>query len=313
MSARIEGKGVIGKTRILPQHLGDGFEAENFAQVFCGAEYAGKDGDLNREVEKMQALWKGTLQIARLQIPIKLYAAAEEKTVSLRQRHKECNHPVRYVKYCAHCGSTVPPDRLASVYEWGGGGTVEVEEDELRRIAPAQDKRFHIRHFVPSAEVSPLFMKKHYYVGKDEAGEEALALVHQGLSKRERMGIGYITLRSAQQLAVIRAAEERLMLTTLHYADEVRSSGGLDSFHPEGRTQHLQEEFGALMERLSISFEPGQYPNLYNEALKKLVTSKISRLEPKAPSPVFEFADEEEGTEDLLAAIQQSLKDTSHL
>ncbi|WP_169732326.1 Ku protein [Cohnella thermotolerans] len=260
----------------------------------------------------MQAVWRGTVQIARLQIPVKLYAAAEEKEVVLRLRHKECDHPVRQVKYCERCGETVVPDRLTRVYELGGGRAVEVGEDELRRIAPVPDKRFRVRHFVPSADVSPLFMKKYYYVGYDEAGEEALALIHQGLFRQGRMGIGYIALRSAQQLAGLWAAGDRLLLTTLHYANEVRSGEGTAELRAEGPGRQLEEEFTALIGHLTVSFEPGQYSNLYNEALKKLVGAKLARLAPEDPVPFLEPEEAGGEAEDLLSALRLSLKDIGH-
>jgi len=38
----------------------------------------------------MHAMWKGTIQIAKLQIPIKLYAATEDKEIVLKTIHSAC-------------------------------------------------------------------------------------------------------------------------------------------------------------------------------------------------------------------------------
>lgn len=256
----------------------------------------------------MQAFWRGTVHIARLRIPVKLYAAAEEKAVVLHNRHKECGHAVTQLKYCAYCAMAVEPDELERAYQRGGDRPVALTEEELRSIAPENDKRFRVVRFARASEVPALWMKKHYYVGADEVGEDALTLVGEQLRRLGCIGIGYITLRSVRQLAGLWASDDALVLTTLHYADEVRSAPG-SAQAPSGRPDgEASAELGALIEAMSGPFEPKQYANVYQDALRKLVASKLSNRPPEDERPP-EPADEDGDSRDLLDAIRASLKE----
>ncbi|MBB6671362.1 non-homologous end joining protein Ku [Cohnella nanjingensis] len=255
----------------------------------------------------MQAFWKGTVQIAKLQVPIKLYAATEEKTVSFRQQHRACSHAIAYQKYCAHCETAVEPAEVGKAYDLGGGQFIEIEESELKLLAPASDKTFYIEHFVRSADIEPYYMKKHYFIGMDEVGEQAFRVLHAGLFKLKRTGIGYITLRSVQQLAALWATKEGLMLTTLHYADEVRPalSAGSPAAGPFAQPE-LLEAFGSLVSGMSVPFDPTEYRNVYQEAVKRLIDAKIAHRIPNGPHPA-PVAEDGENLVDFLSAVERSL------
>ena len=51
----------------------------------------------------MHAMWKGTIQVAKFQIPVKLYAATEDKELSLKTTHETCGGAISHPKYCQTC------------------------------------------------------------------------------------------------------------------------------------------------------------------------------------------------------------------
>lgn len=46
----------------------------------------------------MHTMWKGSISFGLVNIPIKLYAATEDKDIKLRSLHKECHAPIKYEK-----------------------------------------------------------------------------------------------------------------------------------------------------------------------------------------------------------------------
>lgn len=46
----------------------------------------------------MHTMWKGSISFGLVNIPIKLFAATEDKDIKLRSLHKECRAPIQYEK-----------------------------------------------------------------------------------------------------------------------------------------------------------------------------------------------------------------------
>lgn len=46
----------------------------------------------------MHTMWKGSISFGLVNIPVKLFAATEDKDVKLRSLHKECRAPIKYEK-----------------------------------------------------------------------------------------------------------------------------------------------------------------------------------------------------------------------
>ncbi|MGO4789335.1 Ku protein [Paenibacillus sp. 2KB_20] len=44
---------------------------------------------------------------AQFQIPVKLFAATEDKELSLRQTHRTCGYNISHLKFCNTCNSAV--------------------------------------------------------------------------------------------------------------------------------------------------------------------------------------------------------------
>ncbi len=51
----------------------------------------------------MHTIWKGAIGFGLVHIPVKLYAATEEKEISLQLLHKGCHGTVKTQRYCSSC------------------------------------------------------------------------------------------------------------------------------------------------------------------------------------------------------------------
>lgn len=258
----------------------------------------------------MHAMWKGTIQIAKLQVPIKLYAATEDKEISLKQTHKPCGNSISHMKFCHACNAEVEMEGIQKVYDLGGGNVVEVTMDELKKIAPPASKSVVIEQFVDEADINRIRLKKHYYVGTDEVGEEAFRLFHKCLLQSRKIGIGYITLRSAQSLAAVWPHEEGLVLSTMLYHDEVRSMEPITA--PTNKSAAFVSEdhlfvFNQLIHAMSSPFVASKYVNKYDEALRYLIENKITNKIPIKAAVEEPSLQRNTNLEDLLSSIHTSL------
>jgi DNA end-binding protein Ku len=258
----------------------------------------------------MHAMWKGTIQIAKFQIPIKLYAATEDKEISLKQTHGPCGGSISHLKFCQTCNTKVEMEEIQKVYDLGGGNFVEITEDELKGISPPASKTVIIEQFADEVDINRIRLKKHYFVGTDEVGEEAFRLFQTSLLQSKKIGIGYITLRSVQSLAAVWSLNEGLVLSTMLYEDEIRSMEQINA--PTSSTQsHLSEAhvfvFNQLIHAMSTPFVASKYVNKYDEALRYLIENKITKIAPRDLVTEQPLLQRNANLEDLLSSLNTSL------
>ncbi|WP_239616312.1 non-homologous end joining protein Ku [Cohnella mopanensis] len=258
----------------------------------------------------MHAMWKGTIQIAKFQIPIKLYAATEDKEISLKQTHTVCGGSISHLKFCQACGTKVESEEIRKGYDLGGGNLVELTEDELKGITPQASKSLLVEQFADEEEISRIRLKKHYYMGTDEVGEEAFKLFQASLVQAKKIGIGYITLRSVQSLAAVWPLGDGLVLSTMLYEDEIRA---MEQIHaPSNRAgAHISEAhlfvFNQLIQAMSATFVGSKYVNRYDVALRSLIDNKITKLTPKDRIKDEPELQRNANLEDLLSSLNTSL------
>ncbi len=71
-----------------------------------------------------QTIWKGTVSFGLVSIPVRLYAATEERDVSFRQVHAADAGRVRYKRVCEKDGQEVAYGDIAKGYELPDGRIV---------------------------------------------------------------------------------------------------------------------------------------------------------------------------------------------
>src|SRR5207245_1493250 len=117
------------------------------------------------------------------------------------------------------------------------------------------------------------------------------------------MAIAKIALRDKEHLAAMYHNGKVLIMNTLHWPDEIRSTEGLKGLEDEVKINPKELEMAkALIESLADSFDPSRYKDNYREAVMKVVRAKAEGevIEaPEAPQPAKVM--------DLMAALRQSV------
>src|ERR1700676_2373947 len=103
------------------------------------------------------SVWKGMLSFGLVSIPIRLFAAARMKRISLHQIHKVCNTRLKQPLFCPHCDRIVDRSEVIKGYEYEPGQYVLVEGDEIRKITPASGQTMEILAFLKADEVDPVY------------------------------------------------------------------------------------------------------------------------------------------------------------
>ncbi|MFC5405043.1 Ku protein [Cohnella soli] len=256
----------------------------------------------------MHTIWKGAISFGLVHVPVKMFAATEDKDVHLRMIHKECGTPVSNVRTCPHCQKEVEWEQIAKGYEYKKGHFVLFEPDELDAIKPENTRAIQILDFVDLTEIDPIYYQKAYYLSPDQAGSGAYNLLLEAMRQSGKIGIAKIAIRSKSSLAAIRPLENCICMETMHFPDEIRSLQQVPNL-PEQTTVNDRELSMAklLIDQLYAPFDPEKYSDDYRVALQDAIQRKISG---ESPGIVTAPAAERTNVIDLMAALQASLEAT---
>ena len=258
----------------------------------------------------MHTMWKGAISFGLVNIPIKMFAATEDRDIRFKTLHKKCQTPIKNERTCPTCNEEIGINDTVRGFEFEPGRFVIIDDKDLEAIRPPSAKTVEILDFVDLKEIDPVFFEKSYYLAPQETGGgKAYQLLRQAMNETGKIAVARITIRDKQSLAVIRVVNNVLMLETIFYPDEVRAvtliPGIPESIPIDERELSMA---GQLIENLTAEFRPEKYNDEYRESLLALIHKKAEGEEivtaPEAP---------QRNVIDLMAALQASLKNTEDL
>jgi len=251
----------------------------------------------------MRPIWRGAVTFGLVYIPVKVYAATEEKDVRFNLLHSECRTPVRYRRYCPSCDREVGHDELVRGYEYEKGRYVVLTESELENLPGAEARTVTLLDFVEPNEVNPLYYSKNYYLAPAEGGERVYELLRLSMEKTKKAAAGRVAIRTKQSPALVWPFGRTLVLSTLHYPDEVRAVEAVPELHYNVEIHENELKMAeSLIANLTGPFELAKYRDEYREALINVIGKKIAGEEVVTPPP------RAEKVVDLMEALKQSIE-----
>jgi DNA end-binding protein Ku len=253
----------------------------------------------------MRPIWKGAISFGLVTIPVKLYAATEEKDVRFHLLHKEDGGRIEMKRVCSIDGKEVAWDDLVRGFEVAKGEYVVLTPDEIDEAKPESSTTIDIGDFVELSEVDPIYFEKTYYLEPTDVGAKPFSLLRRALEETDRIAVARVTIRTKERLATIRAYDGTLALETMFWPDEIRSTGMLDL--PEGKRAQVNEKemqmARSLIDNLSARFDPAEYRDEYRAALQELIERKM-----KGEERVARRRKPEPSVVDLMDALRKSVE-----
>jgi DNA end-binding protein Ku len=223
----------------------------------------------------MRSIWAGAISFGLVVIPVKLYAATEQRDITFRQVHRVDGARIQFRRVCTLDGEEVPYSDIAKGYELPTGDMVVLTDEDLADLPLVTAHRIEVLHFAPSAQVEPILAAKSYYLEPEQTGTRAYVLFRDALEESGKVAVAKVALRQREALAALRVREGVITLETLLWPDEIRKPdfAFLDE-DIEVRSQELKMA-SSLIETMTEDFEPDQYHDTYREALEAVVQAKV--------------------------------------
>jgi DNA end-binding protein Ku len=247
-----------------------------------------------------RSIWKGYLRLSLVNCSVALYpAVTDANKVHFHKLNRETGNRLRMRMVDEDTGEEVAREQQVKGYQLSKGSTVQVEEDDLDKIALEATHVMEITKFVPREQIDPLYFDRPYFLApNDDASQEAFAVLREAMRQKEIGGLATLIMHERDHVVLLEPRETGMLATMLRSPEEVREAK--DAFRGIKKSRiggELLDVAEMLIERKMGKFEPSEFKDHYATALKALLRAKkagrkIKEIEPPAeptkPSSVLE-------------------------
>ncbi len=228
----------------------------------------------------MRSIWKGSISFGLVNIPVKLYSATQQSTVSLDMVDKKDHAKIRYIRVNEDTGKEVPWEQIGKAFKLDDNYIV-LEDEDFEKAAPEKSKIIEVNNFVNEKEIDTIYFENSYYVEPEKSGAKAYALLREALHKSGKVGVAQFVLRTAATLTVLKPKDDILVLSKLRFAEEIRSADEL-VLPPKTEVKAAELKIAlTLIDQYSTEFDITAFKDEYAAALTKVIEAKASGKAPK--------------------------------
>ncbi len=248
-----------------------------------------------------------------MHIPVELYPAVQEHDLDLTMLDRRDFSPIGFKRYNKHTGKDVAWDNIVKGYEYEDNAYVVLTDEDLRRANVEATQTIDIQAFVDAADVPLTHYEQPYYLAPARGGAKVYALLRESLRKAGKIGIATVVIRTKQHLCALVCIDDQIVLNTLRYPNELRSTGELKlppkTLKAAGISDKELQMALSLIEGMSEQWQPEQYHDTYRDDVMALVKKKVKAGQTRSiTAPEKETAaPRASNVVDLVALLESSL------
>lgn len=256
-----------------------------------------------------RSLWRGAISFGLIYVPIEMYSASKEHSLSLHFLDSRDFAPVGYERINKTTGKSVDWQHIVKGYEYEKGQYVALSDADFQHANVKASETIEISSFAEAADISPVYYQTPYYLLPGKGGEKVYSLLAQALESSRKVAVATFVMRGREHLCVVAPSGGTLMLITLRFANEI-----LPAMRPAASKASKPKEAEVAMARklvdeMSGAWNPEEFHDTYREDLMRRIREKIDNQEThvlgsapkKSPRPKAEVVD-------LMDALKNSLK-----
>jgi DNA end-binding protein Ku len=252
--------------------------------------------------------WQGYLRLSLVSCPVALYTGTSRTgDVHFNMLHKSTHNRIRMIPTDPETG---PVDRSEIVkgYEIEKGHYVVITEEEIANVKLATTRTLDIERFVDESEIDRIYWNEPYFLAPDgEMAVEAFAVIREAMDKAGKVALGRLVMHQRERLMALEPRGNGILSYSLRSNREVRNPADVFDSIPDTKPNPQMVDIAAkIIEQLEGPFDPSQFNDRYEDALRNLIREKekghkiAAVSEPKEAEVI-----------DLMEALKRSLGQTS--
>jgi DNA end-binding protein Ku len=249
--------------------------------------------------------WQGHLKLSLVSCPVALYTATNAGgDVHFNLINPATNNRIKMITTDPETGPVERRD-LVKGYEVSKGEYILLTDEEIKSVKLESTKTIDIERFVPAADIDRIYWDNPYYLAPDgKIAQDAFGVIREAMRKSGQIALGRVVLSTRERLLALEPRGKGILAYSLRTNDEVRAAEDIfqciSDAKPDAGMIAIAEK---IIEQQEGPFDPTQFNDRYEEALKALIASKQ-----KGHKPVRAAEPEDTNVVDLMSALRASLQ-----
>jgi DNA end-binding protein Ku len=249
--------------------------------------------------------WQGHLRLSLVSCPVALYTGTSSTSeVHFNMLHKETMNRIRMIPTDPDTG---PVDRadLVRGFEVDKGRYVVVSDEEIKSVRLESTRTLDIERFVDMGDIDRLYWNAPYYLTPDgKVAIEAFSVIREAMERSGKLALGRVVLHQRERLMALEPRDNGIVAYSLRTFDEVRPPKDYFASIPDRKPDEKMVDIAErIIDQLQGPFDPTQFDDRYEEALKALIADKQKGHKVEA----VKEADDTTNVVDLMDALRRSL------
>lgn len=235
---------------------------------------------------KTRASWKGKLTLGKATIGLSLHAAASTADrVMFHMLNRRTGNRLSREFVDSGTGKPVKDEDEAKGFEIADEDFILLDTEEVADAAPENDHRIEVEAVFDLKDFDRLFLDRPYFLlpTDDETRADYIAL-RDVLEEEHTCLLASGVLFRRNRHLIIRAEAGGLVASTLHFTRDIRSSAEAFEEIPEiASSEEMLELAGHIIRSRSRPFDPDDFEDRYDDALKDVVKAKLAGKKIRKP------------------------------
>lgn len=250
----------------------------------------------------MRPLWTGAIGFGLVNIPVKLYSATESSSLDFDMLDKKDLSNIRFMRVNEKTGKEVKWESIVKGFMMDNKYVV-LDSKDFEKANAVKTKLIEINDFVEAIEINSAYYETPYYLAPEKSGVRPYALLREALLKTKKVGIASFVMRNKENLAILRAQDDVIILNRIRFAQEIRSTEELNLPDKNAIKPAELKMAITLIDQLSTKFDIEKYKDNYTSELMKVITAKAKGK--KIETPTLKVVHSK--TQDLMEQLKASL------
>jgi DNA end-binding protein Ku len=252
--------------------------------------------------------WQGHLKLSLVTCPVALYnGISASGDIHFNLLNPKTMNRIKMVTTDPETGP-IERSELVKGYQVEKNQYIVLTDEEIKSVRLESTKSINIERFVDADEIDRLYWHDPYYmVPNGDLGAEAFAVIREAMRSANKIALGRVVMHTRERLVALEPRGKGILAYTLRSHDEVKKPE--EFFEPIKDVKPdkgMIEIARRIIEQQEGEFNPEEFRDRYEDALRDLIESKQKGQKPKAaPEPG------DTNVVDLMAALRASLDRSS--
>jgi DNA end-binding protein Ku len=251
--------------------------------------------------------WQGYLRLSLVSCPVALYTATSRTgEVHFNMLSKETNNRIKMIPTDPETGPVERSD-IVKGYEIEKGHYVIITDEEIKNVRLETTRTLDIERFVDDADIDRLYWNDPYFLAPDgDMALEAFAVIREAMKAAGKVALGRLVMHQRERLMALEPRDNGIVAYTIRNRNEVRQADEIFQHIKAAKPPPQMIDIATrIIDQLEGPFDPSQFNDRYEDALRALIKEKEKGHAIKAPEEPKEAE-----VIDLMEALRRSLGQT---